>query len=90
MTMRRVILALGFVAVTAAFILLRFDVQPIGNNRVVHTDRLTGDVTICDETGCVKPGELRIGFGEPVPKASENPLIKKWDEEQAAKRSAGE
>lgn len=90
MTMRRALLALGFLAVTAAFILLRFDVQPIGHNRVVHTDRLTGDVTICDETGCVKPGEVRLKFGSPVPKASENPLIKKWDEEQAAKRSSSE
>lgn len=85
MTMRRTILLLGFLAIAATMILLRFDVQRIGENRIAHTDRLTGDVTICDDTGCVKPPQLHQPM---LTTADPNPLIQAWDEEQAAKRSA--
>lgn len=83
MKLRGLLLIAGLLAFTAALILLRFDVQPIGDNRIVHTDRLTGEVTICDETGCVKPRELRVPIGSA---STENPLLKAWDEDQATKQ----
>lgn len=84
MTTRRIALLLGFLIFVGAMLLLRFDVTRIGENRIAHTDRLTGAVTICDETGCVKPPELHQPIGSTD---DPNPLIKAWDEEQAKKRA---
>src|SRR3546814_477983 len=91
MTARRALIAFAIIAsLSVVLILLRFDVQPIGHNRIVHTDRLTGRVTICDETGCVSPKPIE--FTRPVGEASKahvNPLIEEWDREQASKSGAG-
>jgi len=82
-TLRRVGLLLGFLALCGALLLLRFETIRIGDNRLAQIDRLTGDITICDDTGCVKPPELH----QPMLTASDpNPLIQAWDEDQAKKR----
>ena len=82
--MRRVALLLAIIAFVGALLLLRFDTVRLGENRLAQIDRLTGDITICDETGCVKPPELHQSM---LSNADPNPLIQAWDEEQAAKRS---
>jgi hypothetical protein len=69
---------------TGLMIWSRYEIMSIGGKRVASLDRLTGDVTICDETGCVKPPELHQPM---LSNADPNPLIQAWDEEQAAKRS---
>ncbi len=85
LTARSLVLLLGFLAFCGALLLLRFETIRIGDNRLAQIDRLTGDITICDDSGCVKPPQLHQPM---LTTADPNPLIQAWDEEQAAKRSA--
>ena len=83
---RHLALVVLLLIATGLMVWSRYEIMSIGENRIASLDRLTGDITICDETGCVKPPELH----QPMLSNSDpNPLIQAWDQEQARKRSDG-